>query len=271
MVLKVGDFGLATNLGDGMKDKNWLCGTPNYIAPEVLAKKPHTTKVDIWAIGCVLYALVVGIPPFETANLDKTYKKISQNDYTLPSTMSLEAQDLIKILLSPEPEDRPCATEIFDTSFMKGFTPKKLPISCLTTKPVFQNDRISVSFRFLVLSHFFLQSQIEHVFPPQTQPTPADLAISTTEPSSPETYLTELKQQLNDLLSKQLPERSLNDDDLKDPASVPVYWVSKWVDYSAKYGFAYQLCDGSFGTAFCDKSKLIMEANKEYVFRSGLL
>ena len=51
MVLKMGDFGLATNLFDGRKDKQWLCGTPNYIAPEVLRKKPHSTKVDIWAIG----------------------------------------------------------------------------------------------------------------------------------------------------------------------------------------------------------------------------
>lgn len=65
------------------------------------------------------------------------------------------------------------------------------------------------------------------------------------------------------MLDKDLPKRQLTEDDLKDPASVPVYWISKWVDYSAKYGFAYQLCDGSFGTSFSDRSSLIMDACKE--------
>ena len=87
MVLKMGDFGLATNLFDGRKDKQWLCGTPNYIAPEVLQKKPHSAKVDVWAIGkrdckniiifiifftsgCIMYVLLVGRAPFESSALE---------------------------------------------------------------------------------------------------------------------------------------------------------------------------------------------------------
>ena len=49
--------------------KKTLCGTPNYIAPEMLDKKGHSYEVDIWALGCILYTLLVGKPPFETMSL----------------------------------------------------------------------------------------------------------------------------------------------------------------------------------------------------------
>ncbi|KAH6941127.1 hypothetical protein HPB50_014290 [Hyalomma asiaticum] len=54
MELKVGDFGLATRLDFDGERKKTLCGTPNYIAPEILAKKGHSFEVDIWSIGCIL-------------------------------------------------------------------------------------------------------------------------------------------------------------------------------------------------------------------------
>ncbi|KAH7961957.1 hypothetical protein HPB52_013740 [Rhipicephalus sanguineus] len=54
MELKVGDFGLATRLEFDGERKKTLCGTPNYIAPEILSKKGHSFEVDIWSIGCIL-------------------------------------------------------------------------------------------------------------------------------------------------------------------------------------------------------------------------
>lgn len=51
--------------------------------------------------------------------------------------MTLEAKEMIKVLLAPEPGDRPCASDIIKFPFMQGFTPKGLPLSCLSTKPVF--------------------------------------------------------------------------------------------------------------------------------------
>lgn len=69
MQVKIGDFGLATVLEFDGERKKTLCGTPNYIAPEMLDKKGHSFEVDIWAIGCILFTLLVGKPPFETETL----------------------------------------------------------------------------------------------------------------------------------------------------------------------------------------------------------
>merc|ERR1712184_223396 len=61
MEIKLGDFGLATKENFDGERKRTLCGTPNYIAPEVLTKKGHSYEVDIWSIGCIMYTLLVGI------------------------------------------------------------------------------------------------------------------------------------------------------------------------------------------------------------------
>lgn len=54
-------------------------------------------------------------------------------------------------------------------------------------------------------------------------------------------------------------------EEAEDPAAVPIYWVSKWVDYSDKYGLGYQLCDNSIGVLFNDSSRLLLTSNGEYV------
>jgi len=85
MELKLGDFGLATKLDfDG--EKKWtICGTPNYIAPEVIeGKTGHSYEVDYWSLGVIIYTLLVGKPPFETSNVKKTYSWIRTNAYSFP-------------------------------------------------------------------------------------------------------------------------------------------------------------------------------------------
>jgi polo-like kinase 1 len=64
MEVKIGDFGLSTKLKNQREKRFTTCGTPNYIAPEILAEIGHSYEVDIWAIGIILYALLVGKPPF---------------------------------------------------------------------------------------------------------------------------------------------------------------------------------------------------------------
>jgi len=54
-------------------------------------------------------------------------------------------------------------------------------------------------------------------------------------------------------------------DEAEDPAAVPIYWISKWVDYSDKYGLGYQLCDNSVGVLFNDSTRVLLTSNGEYV------
>ena len=63
-MVKIGDFGLASKLEFAQEKKRTVCGTPNYIAPEILFGKGYHFEVDIWAIGIILYSLYFTIPPF---------------------------------------------------------------------------------------------------------------------------------------------------------------------------------------------------------------
>lgn len=76
METKVGDFGLATKLDYDGEKKRTICGTPNYIAPEILdGKCGHSYEVDIWSLGVIIYTFIIGKPPFETPEVKTTYKK----------------------------------------------------------------------------------------------------------------------------------------------------------------------------------------------------
>jgi len=76
MNVKVGDFGLAALIESEGERKKTICGTPNYIAPEVLfdTANGHSFEVDTWSIGVILYTLVVGRPPFQTKDVKEIYQ-----------------------------------------------------------------------------------------------------------------------------------------------------------------------------------------------------
>jgi len=98
MEIKLGDFGLATKLDFDGERKRTICGTPNYIAPEVLeGKNGHSYEVDVWSLGVIIYTLIIGKPPFETANVKTTYDKIKKNSYKFPDYVAIsdDAKDLI--------------------------------------------------------------------------------------------------------------------------------------------------------------------------------
>jgi len=105
------------------KKRRTICGTPNYIAPEVLDKKlGHSYEVDIWSIGVICYTLLIGRPPFETNDPKATYRRILKNNYTFPSSVSVseEAKDLIKKILVTEPTMRPSLDDILQHPFVKN-------------------------------------------------------------------------------------------------------------------------------------------------------
>jgi len=140
MEIKIGDFGLATKLEFDGEKKKTICGTPNYIAPEVLdGKAGHSYEVDIWSLGVILYTLLIGKPPFETPDVKSTYKKIKMNSYSFPDHIPISeaAKNLISKILVLDPSKRLTLDEMLEHSFIKngGTIPKVLPVSTLVCPP----------------------------------------------------------------------------------------------------------------------------------------
>ena len=115
MEVKLGDFGLATKLEFDGEKKKTICGTPNYIAPEILeGKSGHSYEVDIWSLGVIIYTLIIGKPPFETPDVKTTYKKIRMNSYSFPEHIPVSdpVRNLITRILNLDPTKRPNLDEI---------------------------------------------------------------------------------------------------------------------------------------------------------------
>ncbi|CAD6185708.1 unnamed protein product [Caenorhabditis auriculariae] len=277
--VKIGDFGLATTIEDDERKKT-LCGTPNYIAPEVLNKDGHSFEVDIWAIGCILYTLLFAHPPFESKSLQQTYDRIKKNQYIIPSNSSPQAARLIRVLLAPTPNQRPTAKIIVRHEFFKsGYMPTRLPVSCLTMVPKFGHE------------HSFIEDQnLPPTMQPQGHPgglgtdqrhlqngtqmrqmeAAAAQAASDLNRLPEDAYLADLYSQVTQLLSSNiqiLDEQEALLDDYQSPEALPIFWVSKWVDYSDKYGIGYQFCDNSVGVLFNDNSRIMLdEAGNELTY-----
>lgn len=254
--VKIGDFGLASRIEFDGERKRTVCGTPNYIAPEILTKKGHSLEVDIWSLGCIMYTLLVGKPPFETSSLKDTYKRIKDCEYRIPSSLRKPAVEMIVAQLQEDPAKRPSVEKLLQHQFFtSGIMPAALPLSCLTTAP--RTDQ---------LEKLALQRRPLHEINSNDDGRRDEKIVVPTgiaEPSSSyRQNLTSLRDQLYKLFSTKIKHRStVLTDELSDPAAQPLVWISKWVDYSDKYGFGYQLCDESVGVMFNDTSKIVMLAN----------
>lgn len=102
--LKLTDFGFAKDISSG---RTWtLCGTPDYLAPEIVAGKGHGKGVDWWTLGIFIYEMLASYPPFYDEDPMKTYAKIMNGSITFPSQNSKEAISLIKKLLYHKPTKR---------------------------------------------------------------------------------------------------------------------------------------------------------------------
>ncbi|CAM9764849.1 unnamed protein product, partial [Bubo scandiacus] len=138
MQVKIGDLGLAQREAPAGRRWGALCGTPSYLAPEVLDRKGHGVPSDVWALGCSVYAVLTGSPPFEAAERQELYRRIRAARYPLPPHLSPRARALIARLLAPEPAARPSLRDVLEHGFFtQGFTPARLPPCACRSVPVF--------------------------------------------------------------------------------------------------------------------------------------
>lgn len=119
--LKISDFGLSALYegcgDDGMSSRAALlhttCGTPNYVAPEVLENEGYDGfRADIWSAGVILYVLVTGCLPFDEPTLGALFQKIKTASFAMPKSLSPSLQDLLGRILVADPKSRASLNEI---------------------------------------------------------------------------------------------------------------------------------------------------------------
>ncbi|CAM9277638.1 unnamed protein product, partial [Ascophyllum nodosum] len=111
--IKLADFGFARSVVAGFVSTQ--CGTPGYVAPEILRAEPYGTSVDMWSIGVIIYILLGGYPPFHDENQTRLFRKIKAGNFKFHDeywgSVSSDAKDLIRRLLTVDPKKRLTAAQ----------------------------------------------------------------------------------------------------------------------------------------------------------------
>jgi len=119
----VTDFGLAKYVEGNVLMKT-ACGTPGYVAPEILQLQKYSAKVDMWAVGVILYILLCGFPPFVEKNLKALYRLIKSGKFAFPSpywdNVSKAAKDCIVRLLHVDPAERLTPKELLEHKWISS-------------------------------------------------------------------------------------------------------------------------------------------------------
>ena len=223
MELKVGDFGLAAKILTPDERRRSVCGTPNYIAPEIIEQRGHSYEVDLWSLGVLLFTLLTGQPPFDTKSVKSTYRLISQCKYSFSDEIPIspEAKDLVNNLLQLDPLKRLSVSMIFQHPFLtkSAILPELLPSSTVGCPP-------SSAF-------------IRKYFPRE---------------KSPDQIITHPYQDKNSLLEKSLAD-PFQAVDINDEIFEKEFLIKRFV-HTSKYGIGYLCKNGDFGVVFNDKTLL---------------
>ncbi|WOL08635.1 hypothetical protein Cni_G17388 [Canna indica] len=120
--LKVGDFGLSAFADHASADGllHTACGTPAYVAPEVIGKRGYEgAKADLWSCGVILFVLLSGYLPFQDDNLVTMYRKIHRGDFRCPPWFSSDARRVVMKLLDPNPSTRITVAKLVEMPWFK--------------------------------------------------------------------------------------------------------------------------------------------------------
>ena len=229
--LKISDFGIAKKLSyidEKIKD---IAGTLPYIAPEVFEKTGYSFEVDIWAVGVIIYFLIIGKTTFKGSNYAEIKEKIKKVDYSFPkdAIISNAAKDLIRQILIKDPKKRPNLRQILMHDFfvLGRSIPKLIP-------PRFKDEEPSIEY----IRNFMVDADENGIV-------------------NKKVIYIDLKNQFPEY--KKYDSREVNDD---------IYVKDCSCKYIEKYGIGYQLSNGNFGVSFRDYSNIIFipGVNKYYYF-----
>lgn len=125
--LKIADFGWSVHAPHSRRQT--LCGTLDYLPPEMVEGRDHDHAVDVWSLGVLAYEFLVGVPPFEAEGHSETYKRICKVDLRFPDHVSADARDLITQLLVKDPKDRISLRKVTEHPWiLKNAQPNGVPL-----------------------------------------------------------------------------------------------------------------------------------------------
>eukprot|EP01017_Pseudomicrothorax_dubius_P024204 TRINITY_DN2575_c0_g1_i1.p1 TRINITY_DN2575_c0_g1~~TRINITY_DN2575_c0_g1_i1.p1 ORF type:complete len:211 (-),score=58.23 TRINITY_DN2575_c0_g1_i1:136-768(-) len=104
--IRLTDFGLSKNKFDEREKLETICGTPEYLAPEVLGRTGYGKEVDIWAIGALIFEMLTSLPPFYSSKREELFKMIVYDPVKLPKHLSPECKSLLAGLFQKDPTKR---------------------------------------------------------------------------------------------------------------------------------------------------------------------
>ena len=122
LVAKLTDFGWSNYMRDDEK-RTTVCGTPIYLAPEIMEEKEHDEAVDLWCIGVLLFELVTATPPFLGNDLDTLKENVLKLKINWPKDINVDAKNLIIKILKLDPKQRLPLEEMIKHPFITKFTP----------------------------------------------------------------------------------------------------------------------------------------------------
>ena len=278
--LKLGDFGLAAKLEyDGQRRKT-VCGTPNYVAPEILEKKNgHSYEVDIWSLGVVIYTMLFGVPPFDANDEKIICKKIKMNSYKFPDNIKVDpsAKKLISSLLNLDPSKRPSLDAIIEHDFFKIYhnIPLILPLSTLSCplsqkyiSEFLKNDNVTV------VKNNVNNQNINNENDNLNNRYKENEIINKNEyyNESEINFVQELKKfgEDDNLKSKQIIN-DLNAFNIPQDKKYFCIRITKYFDYSSKFGFVYFINNTHIAICFNDFSNIIKEVPESLIEKSEYL
>jgi len=119
--LKIADFGWSVHAPSSRRGT--MCGTLDYLPPEMIEGQMHDEKVDLWSLGILTYEFLVGKPPFESEDNNATYRKIIRGECHFPKEITEGARDLVRKLLVKQPEQRIPLDQVLKHPWIVEYTP----------------------------------------------------------------------------------------------------------------------------------------------------
>ncbi|OHT04096.1 CAMK family protein kinase [Tritrichomonas foetus] len=289
--VKIADFGLSTRLDFDDERKYTVCGTPNYLSPELLtnSSKGHSYEVDIWTIGVCAFAMLTGKPPFETPRRKLTYEHIKNCKYSFPPDIPLSAvaRDFVKVILQIKPEKRPNAQDVALHPLLTQLPNKYKRINHipLETKPTYETKKITPAIdskKPLLDEKKDFKKPITDLKKPIIRTN--DLARKNPSPTpiNNNNFNNNNIKNSNNNGNNNIHINNAHNENgagngtpgggLESPiqngepmVTMPKNCVSRFCDHSDKYGLGYMLIDGTIGACFNDWSRMVMDPFETFV------